>query len=97
MPPSKVNTSNIYSVCSHWAKIPQGRVKFNVGDPMKITKEKVKGYDKTFSIEIFRVAKVIQRVPQPVYDLTELQKSSYRMPVLQLRACQGHCFTPDGV
>ena len=43
---------------------------------MEITKEKVKfakGYEQNFSTEIFRVAKVIQRVTQPVYELTELQ------------------------
>jgi len=40
-----------------------------------ITKEKVtftKGYEKTFSADIFRVVKVIQRVPQPVYELSDL-------------------------
>jgi hypothetical protein len=30
-------------------------------------------YEQTFSTEIFRVAKVIKRVPQPVYDLTDLR------------------------
>jgi hypothetical protein len=61
---------------SLWAKIPQGRVKFEVGDLVRITKEKVKFakvYEETFSTEIFRVAKVIQRVPQPFYELTVLQ------------------------
>ena len=85
---------------SLWANIPKGRVKFKVGDLVRITKEKVKfakGYEETFSTEIFRVAKVIQRVPQPVYDLTELQKSFYRRPVLQLRAFRGHCFMTDRV
>ena len=69
MPPSKVNPSNFYSVWqrmnSLWAKIPQGRVKFEVGDLVRITKEKLKfanGYEHTFSTEIFRVAKVIQRI-----------------------------------
>ena len=46
MPPSKVNPSNIYSVWkrmnSLWAKIPQGYVKYKVGDFVRITKEKVK-------------------------------------------------------
>jgi len=82
---------------SLWAKIPQGRVKFKVGDLVRITKEKVrfsKVYGQTFSTEIFRVAKVIERAPQYVYELTDLQG---RPTVLQLRACQGHCFTPDGV
>ena len=43
---------------------------------LKITKENVKlakGYEQTFSTEIFRVVKVIQGVPQPVYELSDLQ------------------------
>ena len=51
-------------------------MKFKVGDLVRITKEKVKfakGYEQTFSTEIFRVVKVIRRVPQPVYELSDLQ------------------------
>jgi hypothetical protein len=58
---------------SPWAKIPQGREKFKVGDLVRITKEKVKfakGYEQTFSSDIFRVVNVKQHVPQPVYALT---------------------------
>jgi esterase/lipase superfamily enzyme len=58
------------------AKIPNGQVKFKVNDHVRISKQKVlfaKGYEQTFSTEIFRVAKVIQRKPQPVYQLTDLQ------------------------
>jgi lysyl-tRNA synthetase class II len=80
MAPSKVNPSNIYSVWqktnSLRAKIPEGRTKFKVGDLVRITNEKVKfakGYEQTFSTEIFRVVKVIQRLPQPVYELSDLQ------------------------
>ena len=43
---------------------------------MRITKQKVKfanGYEQTFSTEIFSVVKVIHHVPQPVYDLSDLQ------------------------
>jgi hypothetical protein len=56
--------------------IPQGQVKFRVGDLVRITKEKVtfaKGYEQTFSTEIFQVVKVIHLMPQPVYKLTDLQ------------------------
>ena len=80
MPTSKVSPSNIYSVWkgmnSLWVKIPQGRLKYKVGDLLRITNGKVKfakGYEKTFSTEIFRVVKVIQRVPQRVYELSDLQ------------------------
>jgi len=51
-------------------------VKFKVWDLVRITKEKVnfaKGYEQNISTEIFRVAKVIQHVPQPVYELSDLQ------------------------
>jgi len=61
---------------SLWAKIPQGRTKFKVGDLVRKTNEKVKfakGYEQSFSTEIFRVAKFIQRVPQTVYELTDWQ------------------------
>jgi transposase InsO family protein len=80
MAPSKVNPSNIYSVWqqikARRSKIPRGVVKFKVGDHVRITKEKVKfakGYEQTFSTEIFRVVKVIRRTPQPVYELSDLQ------------------------
>jgi len=45
MPPSKLSPSTIYSVWlklnSLRAKIPHGRVKFKVGDLVRITKQKV--------------------------------------------------------
>jgi len=68
MPPIKVNRSNIYSVGrkvkSLRAKIPQSRVKFKIGDLVRITKEKVifiKAYEQTFSTEIFRPDRVPSR------------------------------------
>jgi len=80
MPPSKVTPSCIYSL---WRKvnslrgnIRQSRVKFKVGDLVRITKVKVKfakWYEQTFSTGIFSVVKVIPRVPQPVYELSDLQ------------------------
>ena len=45
-------------------------------DLVRITKEKVKfakGYDQNFSTDIFQVVKIIRRVPQPVYELSDLQ------------------------
>ena len=61
---------------SFWARIAQGRVKFKLGEIVRTTKEKVKfakWYEQTFSTEISRVAKVIQLMPQPVYELIDLQ------------------------
>ena len=58
-----------------WGNIPQGRFEFDVWNLVRITNEKVKhvkGYEQTFSKEIFRGVKLIQRVPQPVYELWDL-------------------------
>jgi hypothetical protein len=47
-----------------------------VGDLVRIKKQKVafaEDYEQTFSTEIFKVVKVITRVPQPVYELSDLQ------------------------
>jgi hypothetical protein len=77
--PSQVNPSNIYAVWKRLntlrSKILQERVKFQGGDLVQITKENLKfakGYQQMHSTEIFRVFKVIQRRPQPVYELTDL-------------------------
>ena len=46
---------------------------------MKITKEKLKfakWYEQSFSTEIFRVVKVFQNVPQPVYELSVMRDRS---------------------
>jgi len=80
MAQSKVSPSNIYSVWhnvnSLRAKIIHGRVKFKVGDLVRKTKENAafaKGYEQTFSSEIIKIIKVITCVPQPVYELSDLQ------------------------
>jgi hypothetical protein len=82
--PCKVNSSNVYSIWKRInilnAKIPQGRVKFKVGDFVRKTKEKVKfakGYEQNFSKEIFRVVKVVPRLPQPVYELSDLENRPF--------------------
>ena len=60
-------------------EIPQWCVKFKAGDLVQITKEKLKfakGYYQTFPSEIFMVVRVIQRMPQPVYELSDMQDRS---------------------
>ena len=97
MPPSMVNHSNIYSVWqrmySLWAKIPQGRVKFIVGIKRKCI------VCQGLWLNIFnRDISVCQRYTardQIWLRTHRLSKSSYRRPVLQLRACQVHCRTPE--
>ena len=47
-----------------------------MGDFVRVTKEKVKfakGYEQNVSKEKFRVVKVVPRVPQPFYELSDLQ------------------------
>ena len=47
-----------------------------------MTKEKLKsakGYEQNYSTEIFRVVKVINRKPQPVFEITDL----YNRPIEQ--------------
>jgi hypothetical protein len=80
MAPSQVNPSNIYAVWKRLkslrSKIHQGRVKFRVCDFVRITKEKLKfakALEQTHSTEIFRIFRVIERRPQPVYELKDLR------------------------
>jgi hypothetical protein len=57
------------------SKIPHGRVNFKVNDLLRITRRNVKfakGYEQNFSIEIFRVVKVILHESQLVYELPDL-------------------------
>ena len=70
MPTSKANPSNIYSLCrginSLWAKIPQGHVKFKVGDLVSVTKEKVKfakGMIKPFQQRYFGLSRLFSAFP----------------------------------
>jgi hypothetical protein len=79
MAPADVPPANVYTVWQRvnnlQARIPIGQVKFRVNNHVRISKQKVlfaKWYEQTFSTKIFRVAKVIKRKPQPVYQLTDL-------------------------
>jgi len=50
-------------------------VKFDVGQHVKISKEKMKfakGSEQNYTNEIFRIVKVIRRTPRPVYELEDL-------------------------
>jgi len=54
------------------------KVKFGVGQHVCISKEKMmfaKGAEQNFSTEIFRIAKMIERSPRPVYELEDLNKT----------------------
>jgi transposase InsO family protein len=78
MSPSQVTPADVNTIWRRMQKkkekIKKGKVKFHVGDSVRITKDKGvfgRGYEETFTHEIFTVAKVIERLPQPVYELID--------------------------
>ena len=54
-----------------------GRVKFNVGQHVRIINEKrfAKGSEQIYTDEIFRIVKVIRRTPLPIYELEDLNET----------------------
>jgi len=79
------------------AKIPQERVKLEVGDLVRITKGKVcQGVETNYFKRYFGVPSLYSACPQPVCELKDMQERPIE-GVLQLRHCQNHSFTPDGV
>jgi hypothetical protein len=59
------------------SRVPVTRPKFNVGQHVRISKEKMifgKGGEQNYTTEIFRIIKVISRTPRPVYELEDLNK-----------------------
>ena len=81
MAPSRVTDSDVLSL---WKRmnlrrcIRVAKVKFSVGQHVRISKEKMKfakGGEQTFSTEIFRITKVIELRPRPVYEIKDLNKT----------------------
>ena len=79
MAPFRVTDSDVVAI---W-KTMEGRkrsvrvakVKFRAEQHVRISKEKMKfakGAEQNFSTEIFRIAKVIERRPRPLYELKDL-------------------------
>ena len=82
MAPAKVTDSNIFSIWNRMNKkrrrVRIVRANISVGQHVRISKEKMKfgkGYKQNFSTEIFRIAKVIERIPRLVYELDDLNKT----------------------
>ena len=82
MAPSRVTDSDVVAVWkrmySRRRLIRVAKVKFSVGQHVRIGKEKMKfakGGEQTYSSEIFRVTKVIERRPRTVYELDDLNKT----------------------
>jgi hypothetical protein len=79
MAPTQVTDSDILTIWKRMEgkldKIPKARVKFKVGQHVRISKEKMKfakGAEQNFSTEVFWIVKVIRRSPRPVYELEDL-------------------------
>jgi len=80
MATSRVTDSDVLAI---WKRMNRRRIrvaklKFSVGQQVRISKEKTKfakGDEHTFSTEIFRITKVIERRPRPVYELEDLNKT----------------------
>ena len=82
MAPSKVTDSDVLAIWKKMnKKIRRVRTigaKFTVGQHVRISKEKMKfteGAEENFSREIFRINKVIKRIPRPDYELEDLNKT----------------------
>jgi hypothetical protein len=59
------------------SRIPVAQPKFRVGQHVRISKEKMKfakGGEQNYTTEIFRIIKVIRKIPRPVYELEDLNK-----------------------
>jgi hypothetical protein len=82
MAPSKVTDSDILAI---WKRMKEKSMrfrrlglKFRVGQHVRISKEKMKfakDSKQNYTTEIFKISKVIQRLPRPVYELEDLNKT----------------------
>ena len=80
MATSRLGDSDVLAI---WKRINRRRIRvseveFSVGQHVRISKEKMKfakDGEQIFYTEIFRITKVIQRRPRPVYDLEDLNKT----------------------
>ena len=57
------------------SQVRVGKLKFQVGQHVSISKEKMKfskGWEQYYKFEIFRIRKMIRRTPRPVYELEDL-------------------------
>ena len=81
MAPSRVTDSDVLAIPNRLNRCRRIRVykfKFSVGQHVRISKEKMKlakGVELTFSTEIFRITKVEERRPLPVYEIEYLNKT----------------------
>jgi hypothetical protein len=79
MAPARVIDKNVLQIWRRTTKtqnrIPFAEPKFSAGQHVQNSKEKIKfaqGSEQNFSTEIFKIVKVIRRIPRPLYELQDL-------------------------
>jgi hypothetical protein len=79
MAPSRVTDADVLAIWKRMQRknfrIAKSPPTFRVGQHVRISKEKMqfaKAAEQTFSTEIFKVVKVIERSPRVVYELEDL-------------------------
>jgi len=80
MPPSVVTDLGIPTIWKRMTRrrIRVAKVKFTVGEHVRISKENMKfakRVEQNLSTEVFRITKVIERRPRPSYELEDLNKT----------------------
>ena len=78
MAPSRVTDSDVLGIWKRMEARRRGvrvaKAEFRVGQHVRISREKMKfakSAEQNFSTEIFRIAKVIERSPRPLYELED--------------------------
>lgn len=81
MPPALVSARDVLKIWQRMqartvaAAAPRKAI-YKVGQTVRISKEKMhfaKGFEQNYSVEIFRVLKVVHKRPRPVYELEDLR------------------------
>ena len=79
MAPSEVTDSDILAIWNKmrlkYSSIRRAAVRFSVGKHVRISKENLKFAkvgEENYTTEIFKICKVMRRLPRPVYELQDL-------------------------
>jgi len=79
MTPAAVTDKHVLEIWTRMnarkSRVRVGKVKFDVGQHARISKEKMKfakGSEQNYTDETFRIVKVIGRTPRPVYEFEDL-------------------------
>jgi hypothetical protein len=79
MAPARVTDKHVLQIWRRANKIhnriPVAKPKFKADQHVRISKEKMKfakGSEQNYSTEIFKIVKVIRRIPRPLYELQDL-------------------------